>query len=63
LIAKNGEFWSVTNPGALAGHESQQVKVKCQKASADHRILVLSLKTVVTQTNYKVNLGDAAFRR
>lgn len=63
LIAKNGEPWSVTNPGALAGHESQQVKVKCQKASADHHILVLSVKTVATQTKYAVNLGDSAFRR
>ena len=62
LIAKNGETWSVTNSGALAGRESQQVKVKCQKASADHHIQVLSIKTVATQ-KYAVNLGDAAFRR
>lgn len=62
LIAKNGETWSVTNPGPLAGHESQQVKVKCQKVSADHHIQVLSVKAVATQ-KYAVNLGDAAFRR
>ncbi len=62
LIAKNGESWSVSNPGALAGHQNQQVKVKCQKASADHLIQVLSVKTLATQ-KYAVNLGDAAFRR
>lgn len=62
LIAKNGELWSVTNPGALAGHESQQVKVKCQKVSADNHIQVVSVKAVATQ-KYAVNLGDAAFRR
>jgi hypothetical protein len=62
LIAKNGELWLIANPEALAGHQSQQVKVKCQKVSADHRIQVLSVKTVATQ-RYAVNLGDAAFRR
>jgi hypothetical protein len=63
LVAKNGEPWSITNPGALAGHESQQVKVKCQKVSADHRIQVLSVKTVATQIKYAANPGDSAFRR
>jgi hypothetical protein len=62
LIVKNGETWSVINPGALAGHESQQVKVKCQRVSADQHIQVLSVKTVAMQ-KYAVNLGDAAFRR
>jgi hypothetical protein len=63
LVAKNGEPWSITNPGALAGHESQQVKVKCQKVSADHRVQVLSVKTVATQIKYAANPGDSAFRR
>ncbi len=63
LIAKNGEPWSVTNPGALAGHESQQVKVKCQKTSADHSVRVLSVKTVATPTTYHINPSDSAFRR
>jgi hypothetical protein len=62
LIGKNSELWLVTNPEALAGHQSQQVKVKCQKVSADQHIQVLSVKTVATQ-RYAVNLGDAAFRR
>ena len=62
LIGKNSELWLVTNPEALAGHEKQQVKVKCQKVSADQHIQVLSVKTVATQ-KYGVNLGDAAFRR
>ena len=63
VIANNGEPWSVTNPGALAGHESQQVRVKCQKTSADHLIQVLSVKTVATQIKFAANPGDSAFRR
>jgi hypothetical protein len=63
LIEKNGEPWLVKNPGALAGREGQQVKVKCQLPSGSHDIHVLSVKTVATQTKYAVNLGDAAFRR
>ena len=63
LIGKNGEPWLVENSGALAGHEGQQVKVKCQLSSGSHDIHVLSVKMVATQTRYAVNLGDAAFRR
>ncbi len=63
LIGKNGEPWLVANPGALAGHEGQQVKVKCQISSGSHDIRVVSVKKAATQTKYAVNLGDAAFRR
>ncbi len=63
LTGKNGEPWLVENSAALAGHEGQQVKVKCQLSSVGHEIHVLSVKTVATQTKYAVNLGDAAFRR
>jgi len=63
LIGKNGEPWLVANPDAVAGHEGQQVKVKCQISSGSHDIRVLSVKTVTAQTKYAVNLGDAAFRR
>lgn len=63
LIAKNGESWSVTNPDALAAHENQQVKVKCQISSANHDIRVLSVRTVATPVTYHVNPGDSAFRR
>jgi hypothetical protein len=63
LIGKNGEPWLVANPGALAGHEGQQVKVKCQISSGSRDIRILSVKMVTTQTRYAVNLGDAAFRR
>ena len=63
LIGKKGEPWLVENPGALAGHEGQQVKVKCQISSGSHDIRVVSVKKVATQTKYAVNLGDAAFRR
>jgi len=62
LIAKNGESWSATNPDLLAGHFSQQVKVRCQTTS-DHHIRVVSVKSVPTQATYRVNLSDAAFRR
>ena len=63
LIAKNGEPWSVTNPDALTGHESQQVKVKCQVFSASYDVRVLSVKTVAAQVKYSANPGDSAFRR
>jgi hypothetical protein len=63
LIGKNGDPWFVANPATLAGHEGQQVKVKCLLSSVGHDIRVLSVKTVATQTKYAVNLGDAAFRR
>jgi hypothetical protein len=63
LIGKNGEPWLVANPATLAGHDGQQVKVKCQISSGSHDIRILSVKMVVTQTRYAVNLGDAAFRR
>jgi hypothetical protein len=63
LIGKNSEPWLVENPGALAGYEGQQVKVKCRLSSAPHNIKVVSVKTLATQTKYAVNLGDAAFRR
>ena len=62
LIAKNGESWWATNPGALASHENQQVKIKCE-TSADHSIRVLSLKTLATPVTYHANPGDSAFRR
>ncbi len=63
LIGKNDQPWSVANPGALAGHEGQQVKVECQISPGGHEIVVLSVKMVATQAEYAVNLGDAAFRR
>lgn len=63
LIAKNGESWSVMNPDALAGHVSQQVKVKCQISSATHDIRVFSVKILATPVTYHVNPGDSAFRR
>jgi hypothetical protein len=62
LITKNGESWPVANPAALAGHESQQVKIKCQKV-ADHLIQVLSVKTAATQVKYAPNPSDSAFHR
>jgi len=63
FIAKNGEPWSVTNPEALAGRQSKQVKVKCQKDSANHTVRVLSVKPVAAQVKYAPNPGDSAFRR
>lgn len=63
LIPANGEPWSVVNPATLAGHEGQQVKVKCQLSSAAHDIRVISIKLVATQIKYTANPGDSAFRR
>jgi hypothetical protein len=53
----------LANPGELAGHEGQQVKVKCKISAGGHEIHVLSVKVVAAQTEYAVNLGDSAFRR
>lgn len=63
FIGQRGESWLVTNPAALAGHEGQQVKVKCQLSSGGRNIHVLSIQTEATRAKYAVNLGDAAFRR
>ncbi len=63
LIGKNDEPWLVTNPATLAGHQGQQVKVKCRISSMTHEIRILSVKMVTLQTIYAVNLGDSAFRR
>lgn len=63
LVPTNGDPWLVVNPGALAGHEGQQVQVKCQFSSASHDIRVLSLKIVTTQIRYAANPSDSAFRR
>ena len=63
LIATNGESWSVLNPDALAGHVSQQVKMKCQISSATHDIRVLSVRIVAAPAAYHVNPSDSAFRR
>lgn len=63
LIATNGESWSVANPDALAGHENQQIKVKCQISSATHDIRVLSVKTIATEVTFHPNPGDSVFRR
>jgi len=62
LIAKNGESWSIANPGGLAGHENQHVKIRCE-TSADHRVRVLSLKILAKPATYHANPGDSAFRR
>jgi len=63
LIPASGEQWSVVNPAALAGHEGQQVKVKCQLSSAAHDIRVISIKVAAMQIKYTANPGDSAFRR
>jgi len=62
LIAKNGEAWSVMNAVALAGHENQQVKVKCE-TSAGHSIRVRSIKILATPATVHANPSDSAFRR
>lgn len=63
FIGQNGDSWLVANPAALAGHEGQQVKVKCRLSSGGRNIHVVSVQTEATQAKYAVNLGDAAFRR
>src|SRR5262249_39103344 len=63
LVPTNGEPWSVVNPGALAGNEGEQVKVKCRLSSAGHEIRVLSVKVIAARVKSTANPSDSAFRR
>jgi hypothetical protein len=63
VMAKNGQAWSVSNPGTLVGYEGQQVKLKCQYSLGTHEIQVLFVKAIHAQPKYAAHPGDSAFRR
>jgi hypothetical protein len=63
LVSDEDVVWAVSNPNALAGHEGQQVTVKCQVYPNQNEIHVFFVKTGQRETKYAANNGDSAFRR
>jgi len=63
LVGDDDAIWSVSNPGALAGHRGQQVLVKCQMLSGKGEIRVFSIKMSLRGVKYVSKSGDSAFRR
>jgi hypothetical protein len=63
LVSEENDFWSVNNPNALAGHEGQQVSVKCQVYPDRNEIHVFSVKFVLLEVKSASNRSDSAFRR
>lgn len=63
LVGSNDDFWTISNPAVLVGHEGQQITVKCQVSPDKSSIHVFFLKTRVTEAKYVVNHSDSAFRR
>jgi hypothetical protein len=63
LVSEENDIWSVTNPNALAGHEGQQVSVKCQVFPDKNTIHVFSAKVALMEVKPVSNKADSAFRR
>jgi len=63
LVSEENDIWSVTNPNVLAGHEGQQVSVKCQVNPDKNEIHVFSVKVALMELKPASNKTDSAFRR
>jgi hypothetical protein len=63
LVSEENDIWSVSNPNVLAGHEGQQVSVKCQILPDKNEIHVFSVKAVLMEVKSASNKADSAFRR
>jgi hypothetical protein len=63
LVGDDDSIWVVNNPGVLAGHQGQQVSVKCEVRSGKNEIHVFSLKMSLHEVKYVSKSGDSAFRR
>jgi hypothetical protein len=63
LVGNNDELWTIVNPGAVAGHEGQQVTVKCQLSPDKSAIHVFVLKQALAEALYVTHHADSAFRR
>ena len=61
LITEKNEIWTVTNPDVLAGHQGQQVVVKCQPSAGKNEIQVFSLEPAAVKV--ASSRTDSAFRR
>ena len=62
LVTEKNEIWTVTNPDVLAGHQGQQVLVKCQLFASKNQIQVFSLQPAEDAKSAS-NRADSAFRR
>jgi hypothetical protein len=63
LVSEENDIWSVSNPNVLAGHEGQQVSVKCQVHPGKNEIHVFSVRLALRDVKYTSNKSDSAFRR
>ncbi len=63
FVGSNDELWAIANPAVVAGHEGQQVTVKCQLSSDKSSIHVFVLKLALTEAKYVTRHADSAFRR
>jgi hypothetical protein len=62
-VSEENDVWNVINPNVLAGHEGQQVLVKCQVFPDKNEIHVLSFKTALLEVKAASNKADSAFKR
>jgi hypothetical protein len=63
FVSEEGDIWSVSKPSILAGHQGQQVSVKCQVHSENNEIYVLSVEAALQGVKSASNKSDSAFRR
>ena len=63
LVSEENDVWSVINPDALAGHQGQQVLVKCQVIPDKNEIHVFSVKPALLEVRAASNKADSAFKR
>jgi len=63
LVSEENDIWTVSNPNVLAGHEGQQVSVKCQVNPDKNEIHVFSVKVALMELKPASNKTDSAFRR
>jgi hypothetical protein len=63
LVSEEDDIWSVSNPSVLAGHEGQQVSVKCQVQPDKNEIQIFSVKVALKEVKSPSNRSDSAFRR
>jgi hypothetical protein len=63
LVSEENDIWSVSNPNVLAGHEGQQVSVKCQVQPDKDEIQIFSVKVALKEVKSASNRSDSAFRR
>jgi hypothetical protein len=63
LVSEENDIWSVSNPNVLAGHEGQQVSVKCRLQVDKNEIQIFSVKVALKEAKSASNRSDSAFRR